>query len=55
MIFTISAGRKTEKEKKGDQGTMGVRGPEKTATERKLRISETKPLDTKHLSSVVPL
>lgn len=34
---------------------MGVRGTERTATERKQHISETKPHGTKHLSSVVPL
>lgn len=34
---------------------MGVRGAEGTATERKLHISETKPHDTKHLSSAVLL
>lgn len=34
---------------------MGVRGKERTETERKVHLSETKPHGTKHLSSVVPL
>lgn len=55
LIFTISAGRETERVEKGRQGDMGGRGTEGTAAERKLHISETKPHDTKHLSSVVPL
>lgn len=52
LILRISAGRETERERKGRKGEMGT---ERSAAERKMHISETKSHGTKHLHSVVSL